>query len=95
MIDQLLHPGLGLGRERDPHEQLGDGLADVRRHGADDALPAGLLLLLAAEDAAVEREVLVLEGRRQGGRARPDQVPAQDVAQGLERRVAQGRVQRP
>ena len=53
-------------------------------------LPARLLVLLAAEERPVEREGLLVErrcGRRGGGC--PDEVPAEVVAQDVDRRVGE------
>ena len=90
---QLLAAGLGMGRERRVHVQPRDGVADVGARRAEDALPARLLLLLAAERPAVEGERLVLECGRQGGRAGTDEVPAEHVAKDPGRRLRDRRVE--
>ena len=77
VLHELLAAGLRRRRERLRDEQLGDRLADARVGRGHHALPAGLLRLLAAQDPAVEGEVLVLERGRQRGRARAHEMPAQ------------------
>src|SRR3954465_2262907 len=75
VLDELLHPPLGLGREVLLDVDLADGLAERPVRGVDGALPQRLLLLGAREHATVEVEVLELERRRECPRNRVDEAP--------------------
>jgi len=79
--------------EKAPRRRAGHQLADVGEP-IQHALPARLLLFLAAERARVKVERLVFEGRREGRREGPDRMPAQVVPQRLKRSVGEGDVER-
>ena len=62
----LQHLGLAVAGEVLVDVDLAEGLADVRRRRRWSSASSGALLGLAAQDAAVEVEVLVVEGRGAG-----------------------------
>ena len=61
-MDHLEHLGLAVAGEVLVDVDLAEGLAEGAVDGVGAALPAGALLGLALQDAAVEVEVLVVEG---------------------------------
>ena len=73
VVDHLQHFGLAVAGEVLVDVDLAERLAECSVDGAGAALPAGAMLRLAFEDAAVEVEVLVVQGLGQvamgGGRA--------------------------
>jgi len=62
VADHLDHLGLAVSGEELIDVDLADGLSDGSVDIVGATLPAGLLLRLAAQDGAVEVEVLVVEG---------------------------------
>ena len=61
VVDHLQHLGLAVAGEVLVDVDLAEGFAERAVDGAGAALPAGALLGLAVEDAAVEVEVLVVQ----------------------------------
>ena len=96
-LDHARRPFLGLRREGAGDVALGERLAEVGADRVDDALDAFVLLLLAADPPAVEREVLGVDVRGQrvgdGAHDRERQVRAQGGRLGVRDDLVQARQQ--
>ena len=92
IVDQLLVAGFGGGRAILPDPDLPHQLADRVLFVVEHPLPARALLLGPRHQGAVEGEVLLVEVATQVVGEGVDEVPAQVILPGVERKGGQGGV---